>query len=114
MKQGMSLLDANMALLKEANIPAPSNPIPTDTLAYSKAENGSPSGASGHTDDYSFSNPHLSASGGFNSPSQYSFDTPYYSTQRSAEASPATYQPLPGGHSQEFAFGGGNPDPWSY
>ena len=112
-KPAMRLLDANMALLMEANAPTPS--VSNSTLGYTKVENGSVAGASGPADDYTFSNSHLSASGDFTSPSQYSFDTPYYPNQHSAEGSAATFSPLTDAQFHEFGAGIGNDSgTWSY
>jgi hypothetical protein len=109
----MTLLDANMALLMEANTPVPSGS--SSTSGYTKIENGSIAGASGHSDDYSFSNAHLSASGDFTSPSQYSFDTPYYPNHQSADGSAATFSPLTDAQFQEFGAGiGSDSGAWSY
>jgi hypothetical protein len=113
MKPAMTLLDANMALLTEANTPMPS--VSNSTLGYTKTENGSIAGASGHSDEYSFSNAHLSTSGDFTSPSQYSFDTPYYPNQHSADGSTATFSPLTDAQFQEFGASiGSDSGPWSY
>lgn len=113
MKPAMTLLDANMALLTEAKTPAPSNPISINAPGYGKLENGSVPGAS--ADQYSFPTAPFSATGDFTSPSQYSFDTPYYPTQHSSDGSPASFPHLNDTQNQDFGFGmGGNSGLWTY
>ena len=109
----MTLLDANMALLMEANTPVPS--VSSSTPGYTKIENGSIAGASGHSDDYSYSNAHLSASGDFTSPNLCSFNTSYYPNHQSAEDSAVTFSPLTDEQFQEFGAGiGSDSGAWSY
>lgn len=112
MKPAMALLDANMALLTEA-----SNPSPSTKVEYNKIENGAVdvSAIPINTDQYNFSDSHMSAGGDFASPGQYSFDTPYYPVQNPTSTSPVTYQSLAEAQSQEFSFGiEGNAALWNY
>jgi hypothetical protein len=106
MKPAMALLDANLSLLSEAGNPVPSHPpIPP--------ENGCVT--SDITDQYAFSNAHLSSNGDFNSPGQYSFDPAYYPPQHTVTASPVGYHPVSSidSHSHEFGYGiEGNSGPW--
>ena len=115
MKPAMTLLDANMALLLEASTPATSTSASSSTPGHTKIENRSIAGAPGHSGDYSFSDPNLSASSDFTSPSQYSFDMPYYSNQHSADGSVAVFSPLTDAQFQEFSGGiGSDSGAWSY
>lgn len=112
MRPAMALLDANMGLLDtKSNRPQPavSNPSPHPTA-------GSGSVTSEHTDQYSYSNSHLSSTGEFNSPTQYNFDTPYYPGQHSAVTSPtAAFQQTTLEEGHDYGFGvNGNPGMWSY
>jgi hypothetical protein len=109
----MALLDANMALLTEANAPASASS--NSPLEYPKVENGTVAGTSDRSDDYSFSPLQMSASGDFASTSQYSFDTPYYQNQHSSDASRVTFSAIHDAQSQDFGFGiGGNSGLWSF
>jgi hypothetical protein len=128
MKPAMALLDANMALLTEANNPSPVvtrtnhhglNIVsgPNHKLEYAKTENGAGdvSVLPSDPDQYHFSDSHLSAGADFASPGQYSFDTPYYAVQNSTSTSPTTYQSLGEAQSQNFGFGiEGNEALWNY
>lgn len=117
MKPAMALLDANMALLTEANNPSPAVSVTTTKLEYPNTGNGTgdTSVLPSDPDQYHFSDSHLSAGADFASPSQYSFDTPYYTVQSSTSTSPATYQSLTEAQSQSFGFGiEGNEALWNY
>ena len=128
MKPAMGLLDANMALLAEANNPSVDVTTPNhqilnnasaldNKLEYAKHENGAGNGAvsPSDTDQYHFSDRHLSAGIDFASPGQYSFDDPYYPVQNSTSTSPTTYQPLTDVQPQNFGFGiEGNEALWNY
>lgn len=97
MKPAMALLDANLSLLSEAgkSLPSQTTQIPP--------ENGSV--ASDITDQYNFSNTHLSSSIDFNSSSQYSFEPAYYSSHQTVTPSPLGYHSNIDSHSHEFGYG---------
>lgn len=99
MKPAMALLDANLSLLSEAGNTIPSHPTPIPP------ENSSV--ASDITDQYAISHAHLSSSGDFNSPSQYSFEPAYYPSQHTVTPSPVGFHPVTNVDSQshEFEYG---------
>jgi hypothetical protein len=110
MKPAMALLDANMALLTEANNPSP---ITKDEYKNGNGANIVPT-VSINPDQYHFSDG-LSTGGDFTSPGQYTFDTPYYPVQNSTTTSPVTYQGISEAQSQSFDFGiEGNSALWNY
>jgi len=99
MKPAMALLDANLALITEANNPN----LPA---GYPKVEHGfvdSNIARAGSEPDH-FSESHLPADGDFVSPEQCSFDTPYFPGENSMVTSP-TYSSLTEAQSQDFGFG---------
>lgn len=112
----MALLDANMGLLEEASTNSTRPPpTPATSLEHHSIESGSI--ASESTDHYSFTNAHLPSAGDFHSPSQFSFDTPFYSGQHHDDTSPAAYGAAGNvdAQPQDFGFGGnGNAGLWSY
>lgn len=109
MKPAMTLLDANMALLTEANNPSP--------ITKPDHPNGNDAAStptvSVNSDVYHFSDSHLST-GDFTSPGQFSFDTPYFQAQNSS-TSPVNYQTLTETQSQNFDYGiENNAALWNY
>lgn len=115
MKPAMALLDANMGLLEEASSIARPPPTPASTLEHPAIDNGSI--ASESTDHFNFTNAHMSSTGDFHSPSQFSFDTPFYPGQHHSDTSPDVYDTAGNidAQPQEFGFGGGgNAGLWSY
>jgi hypothetical protein len=115
MKPAMALLDANMALLTESVKTSPIVPTPGTTPSYAKMKNGSTPGASVASDQYQFSDSHLSNGPDFASPGQYSFHTLYYPGQNPPSNSPASYQPLGDAQPSEFGFEiEGNESLWNY
>lgn len=120
MKPAMALLDANMGLLEESSSNHTlTRPAPTPTTGLEQRSIESRSIASESTDHYTFTNAQLSMSGtaDFHSPSQFSFDTPFYSGQHPDDTSPAAYgtQGNADTQPQDFGFGGnGNAGMWSY
>jgi hypothetical protein len=113
MKPAMTLLDANMALLTEGKSPVPTNQVPNNVSGYAKGDRKSVPGP--FMDDYSFPSASFAATGDFATPSQYSFDTPYYPTQHSPDGSPAAFPTMTDTQNREFGFGmGSNSGLWSY
>lgn len=106
MKPAMTLLDANLGLLSEAGNPIRSQHTPI------ALESGSVT--SDTTDQFAFSQAHLSSNGDFNSPGQFSFDGNYYSAQHMA-TSPVGYHTSTNVNAQSHDFGygiEGNPNQW--
>ncbi|PVH82030.1 hypothetical protein DL98DRAFT_530778 [Cadophora sp. DSE1049] len=118
MKPAMALLDANLGLLEEAStntVLTRPPPTPSASLEHHSIESGSI--ASESTDHFSFTNAHMPTTGDFHSPSQFSFDTPYYPGQHHEDTEPVAYGTMGNveAQTQEFGFGGsGNAGLWSY
>jgi len=120
MKPAMALLDANLGLLEEAStntVMTRPPPTPSATLEQHSIDSGSI--ASESTDHFSFTNAHMPGTGDFHSPSQFTFDTPYYPGQHHEDAEPVgSYGNATGNvdvQTQDFGFGGGgNAGLWSY
>lgn len=118
MKPAMALLNANTELLKEAVNSSRSQPLQSSPASYPQFDNYGVPQQRFTPNEYRNPAPTSSTNGDFGSPSQYTFNTPYYTEQDSTVATPATTYPPPNlldGHSNDFAYGiGGIHGQWSY
>lgn len=115
MKPAVALLEANTALVAEARNPNPIVPTPNPAASYPKMKNGNTPAASVTSEQYAFSESHLSNGPDFASPGAFSFDTPYYPEQGQGTNSPAQYRALGDAQANEFGYEiGGNGQLWNY
>jgi hypothetical protein len=113
MKPAMTLLDANMAMLKEAKASVISDSAQRISIGSEREKHRIAPVTS--ADEFSFPGASFPSAGDFASPSQYSFDTTYYPIQHSSDGSPATFPHMTDTQNQDFVFGiGGNSSRWTY
>lgn len=106
MRPPVAMLDANLALLKEAKDKADQRPETTPSVEHGHA--GTPTIATKAGPDYTFGNQQLAGSSEFPSPAQYSYDPLYYTGLNPAATTPSTYtaSSVSDAQSQDFNFSG--------